>query len=529
MPTRRNRGSAYTKPDVISAYLAREVNLGRMTPLPTVPPLAPPLLQLSPFGIIPKKNKPDKWRLIVDLSSPEGHSVNDAIREDLCSVSYASVDHAVELAKSLGRGALLAKLDLKEAYRAVPVHPSDQRLLAVSWNGTTYLDKALPFGLRSAPKLFSALTDAVMWILHDRGIHSALHYLDDFLVLGPPGQPTCVKGLSTILALCNELGFPVAEEKTEGPATVLTFLGIEIDTLQQQVRLPQDKLLRLTATIAGWMNQTEQPTPRRSAKKRDLLSLLGLLHHAATVVRPGRAFLRGLIDAAATVQSLDHWVHLTCSARADLAWWHIFLTTWNGTSFMPPSNVPLLLVSDASGTWGCGAFQGNCWFQLQWPESWTSVSIAPKELVPIVVATTLWGPQWAGKHVQCLCDNTAVVRAINKGSAKDPSLSHLLRLLAFQAAVMHIRVTARHLPGVKNESADALSRNRLTRFFSLNPQASPIPAIIPPELQELVFNRSLRWTSPSWMPLLRASWEMALRLPLVLHTSLPNADTQPSA
>ena len=65
---------------------------------------------------------------------------------------YASLDQAVELARSLGRGSLLAKLDLKEAYRAVPVHPSDQRLLVVSWKDTTCLDKALPFGLRSAPQ-----------------------------------------------------------------------------------------------------------------------------------------------------------------------------------------------------------------------------------------------------------------------------------------------------------------------------------------------------------------------------------------
>ena len=159
-----------------------------MTPLPSMPSLTPPLLQLSPFGVIPKKGKPDKWRLIVDLSSPERQSVNEAIRKDLCSVSYASLDHAVALAKSMGKGYLLAKRDLEEAYLAVPVHPSDQRLLAVSWNGTTYLDKALPFGLRSAPKLFSALTDAMMWFLQDRGVHTALHYLDDFLVLGPPAR-----------------------------------------------------------------------------------------------------------------------------------------------------------------------------------------------------------------------------------------------------------------------------------------------------------------------------------------------------
>ena len=91
-------------------------------------------------------------------------------------------------ARALGRGCLLAKLNLKEAYRAVPIHPSDQRLLAVSWKDTLYLDRALPFGLRSAPKIFSALTDAMMWTLHGNGVEWGLLYLDDFLVLGPPGQ-----------------------------------------------------------------------------------------------------------------------------------------------------------------------------------------------------------------------------------------------------------------------------------------------------------------------------------------------------
>jgi len=86
----------------VSAYLVHEVDLGRMPIVPSTPQLGPPLLQISPIKVIPKKNRPDKWRLIVDLSSPEGHSVNDAIRQNLCSVSYASLDHAIELAKSLG-------------------------------------------------------------------------------------------------------------------------------------------------------------------------------------------------------------------------------------------------------------------------------------------------------------------------------------------------------------------------------------------------------------------------------------------
>ena len=82
--------------------------------------------------------------VIVDLSSPQGFSVNDAISSDYCSVTYTSVDQAADMARAMGKGCLMAKLDLKEAYRAVPVHLCDQRLLAVSWQGDTYLDKAPP-------------------------------------------------------------------------------------------------------------------------------------------------------------------------------------------------------------------------------------------------------------------------------------------------------------------------------------------------------------------------------------------------
>ena len=295
----------------------------------------------------------------------------------------------MDFVRHLGEGCLLVKLDLKEVYRAVPVHPSDQRLLAVLWQGTTYLDRALPFGLRSAPKLFSALTDAMMWMLYERGIETALHYLDDFLILGPAGSPLCGQALQTTLTLCNELGFPVAPEKTEGPAITLTLLGIEMDSVAGQVRLPHDKLDRLLTTISQWMKLADDPTPRGTGKKRDLLSLIGLLNHAAAVVRPGRAFLRGLIDATTTVQDLEHWVHLNRSVRADIAWWHTFLRTWNGH------------------VRGMGLRSNVLWFQLQWPENWSTVAIAPKELVPIVMAVSLWGPYWAGKRVRCLCDNTS--------------------------------------------------------------------------------------------------------------------------
>ena len=169
---------------------------------------------------------------------------------------------------------------------------------------------------------------------------------------GPAESTTCQRDLTTTLTTCVDLGFPVAPEKTEGPTTRLTFLGIEIDSGASQIRLPQEKLVALQATVSQWMNKAGS---RSSCKKRDLLSLIGLLQHATAVVRPGRAFDRSLIDAASTVQHPDHWVHLNLIARSDIAWWHTFVQAWNGVSLMPFPQPSRYMTSDASGSWGCGA------------------------------------------------------------------------------------------------------------------------------------------------------------------------------
>lgn len=82
---------------------------------------------------------------MVDLSSPTNTSVNDGIKKKLCSLSYTSVDVVADKVLALGRGTLLAKMDTKQAYRMVPVHLVDHRLLGMRWEGKTYVDKTLPF------------------------------------------------------------------------------------------------------------------------------------------------------------------------------------------------------------------------------------------------------------------------------------------------------------------------------------------------------------------------------------------------
>ena len=156
------------------------------------------------------------------------------------------MDNTVNIIQQLGRGTLLAKLDLRDTYWIVPVHLNDRSLLRMQWRDSIYSDTALPFDLQSALKIFSALANALLWILQSQGSSPSLHYLDDFLLLGSPNSSNCSQALQTTLDICKVLGIPIAEEKTEGPVTSLTFLGIEIDTDLLQLRLPSSKLNALS-------------------------------------------------------------------------------------------------------------------------------------------------------------------------------------------------------------------------------------------------------------------------------------------
>ena len=138
-----------------------------------------PALQISLFGVTQKKSSLGNWRLIVDLSSPELHSVNDGIPKELCSLLYCSVDNVVRQVLQLGKGTNLAKLVVKNAFRfnafrLLPVHLADQPLplLGMCWNGQ---NKTLPFGLRSGPKLFNAAADALQWAMEQQGVSFVIH------------------------------------------------------------------------------------------------------------------------------------------------------------------------------------------------------------------------------------------------------------------------------------------------------------------------------------------------------------------
>lgn len=492
----RNMSSATIHREVIDANFSQECAQGRL-----LGPFSPDTINpvhISPIGVIPKKT-PGKWHIIVDLSSPEGASVNDGVSGLLCSLQYVSVEEGIRLMLKKGKGALLAKLDVQAAYRQIPVHPDDRWLLGTRWENGVFLDATLPFGLRSAPKIFSAVADATQWVVQTAGVHAVIHYLDDFLLVGAPASDECGQHLIQLSHIFEQLGILIAPEKTEGPVTCLSFLGLELDSLAMEIRLPPSKLRALQALITQWID-------KQSCSRRHLESLIGSLHHACCVVRPGKTFLRRMFELLSVATRQNHHIRLSRTFKADLHWWDNFLALYNSRPLareLAPSPGAVWFSSDASGRIGVW---GSWWIQEKWSITTPSQmqqlqadSITCKELLPIVLACAVWGAHWANREVCVQCDNQGAVACVNSGYSKVPRIMHLLRCLFFIRARFNIALSASYLPGVYNSLADAVSRDALHSFFMQVPLATSGQCAVPRILMELLVDQPPDWTVPSWI------------------------------
>jgi hypothetical protein len=270
---RNNKSSIVTSKEESELQIKTEIELGRYV----VTPIAPYVV--SALGAIPKKDK--KVRLIHDLSRPHG-GVN--VHTTDTSVVYSTIDDAVKLIKP---GSYIAKVDLKSAYRSVPIHSSSFPYMGLSWRFgsdekvTYFYDCRLPFGASRSCRVFQAISNAIVRILQ-REIFHCISYIDDFLVVGETKE-LCQKALDFLLELIPLLGLEVNWDKVSGPETTLSFLGVQIDCICQTLSLPVEKLAEIKVLLAKWQNK------KRFCKK-DLQRLIGKLSWCSRVVVGGRTF-----------------------------------------------------------------------------------------------------------------------------------------------------------------------------------------------------------------------------------------------
>ena len=452
----------------------QEIQAGRFAGPFSHPPF--PDLHCSPLGLVPKK-EPHEFRLIHHLSAPHGRSINQGIAKEDATVQYSTFDDAVRLIQVGGRGVLMAKADIKSAFRLLPVRPEDYPLLGFQIGSQFFFDKALPMGCAISCNLFEKFSRFLSWAMEQQtDLHSIVHYLDDFLFVGPPDSPQAALLLQGFQEVCTLLGVPLAHAKTVQPTTSIIFLGLELDSVAQEIWVPADKLTKAHRLLTKSLSSNK-------VTLRFLQSLIGSLNFICQAVPPGRAFLRRMIDCTVGISAKHFMVRLTKDIKEDLKMWQTFLANYNGSSIFLNSrwlsNQYLSLFTDAAGAVGCGMYFQGSWAQMRWPLTWSARSITFMELFPIMVACFLWGNQFSGRKIMFYCDNQSVVSILNNKTCKCKVTMFLVRELVLSSLSHNFHFKAHHFPGVQNIIADSLSRFQMQRFHALCPEADEHPTPIP--------------------------------------------------
>jgi hypothetical protein len=508
-----NLRSAKADPEFVAVALAAEVENGYMIgPFDTSPF---PVYRVSPIGVAEGKYS-GKKRLIIDLSAPHDNSdhasINNLIDKDDFSLSYVTVDDAIDIIKQLGHNSMMTKTDMVDAFKVMPIRTDLWSLYGVKWDSKYYFSSKLSFGSRSSPKIFDFLSQAICWIMqHNYDLHHVLHLLDDFLGLNSPDD-VAERTMAVMKMVFKKLNIAISERKTMGPSPVMEFLGITLDSIRMEARLPRNKVERMKQLLDHCMT-------RKTCTKQELLSLLGHLHYASRVMLPGRSFVSYLIWLSTTVSNLFDHVYLTDECRADMYMWSEFLESWNGVSLFLEDNITdsadFHLFTDASGMGYGGVFR-NKWFQGTWPQGFdthtnTAANMAKLELFPVVVAAVLWGSEWGRKKILFHCDNMATVFILKKGRSKDRSIMRLVRKHTFCAAKYSFSVHSAHLRGkiIRNLTL-SLDFNRSVLTTGALHGRGTVPGVPVDGLAELLDDRVDRLWSTYIQPATRASYTTGL-------------------
>ena len=432
--------------------IKQEIRAGNYVPVLSKPQV------VSSIGAIPKNN--GSVRLIHDLSRPKG-GVNAFV--DNSSVSYKTVDQATELIK---RGAYLCKVDLKSAYRSIPINPKNYKFMGLSWlfddscKRSFFVDTKLPFGSRKACYIFTRLSNAIARMLHRKNV-TTVNYLDDILIISENKSQSWLD-LDKTINLLVSLGLDINWDKVEPPTQSLSFLGVQIDTVKRVLSLPPLKLAETKDLINTWLQ-------KKRASKKQILSLLGKLNWCCRVVFGGRTFMRNIINLTMKLRSNNHRTWLDVETRKDISWWAQALDVFHGyTPFpgdMPPPQFELS--TDACRRSGGGTYMHD-WFYSDFKSDYPALCnehINVLEMLSVLIAAKRWGHLWGGHHIRLHCDNSAVVYSINKGSSKSRLLMSIIRELFWIGVKFNFRLTISHIRGVQNLVADMISRLHQKNMF----------------------------------------------------------------
>lgn len=415
-------------------------------------------------------DKPDgNIRPITDCSRPEGVSVNSHVEGLPISVKYKSVDDVVDM---LNQFDYMGVIDIKSAYRSVSINPEHVRYQGLKWefdDGVSYLeDHRLCFGLKCGPHYFSLISDFIQAKLVDLYGIRVVNYLDDYITISDSVEG-CGANQLCVIKLLRYLGFQISWNKVSAPSQVTKYLGIDIDSVMLELRLPMYKVEKMLETVRSVLK-------RKVVSKKELQKLTGLLAHCATVVKGGRTYCRRLYDLEKVAnKARGGYVRLSDQAREDLEWWEKFSEHFNGKSTIKKPEFIQKPTSDAS-LLGFGSICGNDWFCGSWTKPapienecshFVNPPVIPEhdianinvlELYPVLEGLSRWKNLFRGHRVALVIDNLQVFYMIRTGRSVNKTCMLWLREIFWLCALNDIEITSEYIPSSENVIADTLSR-----------------------------------------------------------------------
>ena len=439
----------------------------------------------APIGTVIKLFA-SKDRVIHNLSKNKelDLSINSFISEENKKVEYESIRDIVEYFQFLGPNAYISVWDMFEAYRQVKVNPKFHKFLGFEWYGKIYRYTCLPFGLASAPKIYSEFAEVIREIAINRNpkiwkinAKALLHnYLDDYWA-GHIDLYTAWKQFLDLLQLLIELGIPTQWRKVEPPSQQQKLWGFIFNIKYQIFYVSQDKVDSICDAIDEVINN-----PQRT--KTEIASIKGKLLWAGQVIRASKIFLRGLDKLTSLkVSWKKKGIEIPNRTLEDLYFWKELLrSTRNEMSFgyylRDPKQGDIHVWTDAATTYGTGIggyTSTGILFQAKWidiigtHEYPTKGSTGPELLAVVAIATYL-KEQFKGKSILFHCDNSGVIPMITKEKCNLRNDQHLRLIRHFVSTAFDYKFKywAEHIPGTLNVEADALSRfyeNPMIRLY----------------------------------------------------------------
>ena len=364
------------------------------------------------------------------------------------------------LKELLGQGDWLAKVDLKDAYFAIPIHQTHQKYLHFQFQEKAFRFTCLPFGLSSAPWVFTKTLKPALAILRQRGVRM-IAYIDDILLIAG-SKDQALDHAQALVHLLESLGFIINTEKSVlTPSQTIEFLGLSVSSIDMELRLPLAKIKQIRAEARKMMRMAEPPSARTLAR------LLGKMNSTTCVIPPAPLFYRSLQMALSNTlethsQNYEGLVMLRPDSLEELQWWDTEMSKWNGKTLLK-REVDMVIDSDAS-LQGWGARCGTQTTRGAWSQRETALHINCLELLAATLAVQSFAKGQSRLNILLRIDNTTAVAYINHlGGTVSRELVNLTKNLWMWCLERNIHITAQHLPGIQNTVADAESRSQTDR------------------------------------------------------------------